>query len=93
MHSELETCRVLILVGDPIPVLVGKRCLIAAILVPVQIVIYGPVLKAMLKVRPISGKLGIGDVVVVEELENLVVEHLPLLPRVCHVGEGAAAGQ
>ena len=46
--ASFQTCGVLILVGDPIPVLVGKRCLIAAILVPVQLVIYGPVLKARL---------------------------------------------
>ena len=44
--------------GDPILVLVGKRCHIVAILVSIQIVMYGPVLKARMKVRPISGKLG-----------------------------------
>ena len=37
--ASFQTCRVLILVGDPIPVLVGKGCLIASILVPIQIVI------------------------------------------------------
>ena len=42
--ASFQTCRVLILVGDPIPVLVGKGCLIASILVPIQIVIYGSVL-------------------------------------------------
>ena len=42
--ASFQTCGVLILIGDPIPVLVGKGCLIASILVPIQIVIYGSVL-------------------------------------------------
>merc|ERR1712209_92906 len=49
-------------------------------LVPCVAVEDSPVFETRLQVRPMSGKLGIRDSVVVEELENFVVDHPPLLP-------------
>merc|ERR1712047_92026 len=77
---SLQICRVLVVVGDPVSVLVGEGCHVAAVLVPVVAVVDSPVFEARLQVRPMSGKLGIRDSVIVEELENFVVEHPTLLP-------------
>merc|ERR1712180_314303 len=77
--ASLQICRVLIIIGDPVSVLVGKGRHVTAVLVPIVGIVNSPVFEARLQVRPMGGKLSIGDGVIVEELEHLVVEHPALL--------------
>merc|ERR1711936_522431 len=90
--ASLKICRVFVIVGDPVPILVGKWCHVTAILVTMGTVVDGPMLKTRLQVRPMGGKFSIRNGVVVEELQDLVVEHPSFLAGVGHVWRATFCG-